>query len=542
MCGILIGMRWISYSSDILRRLWLAVAVLPLLVGAVDFGAAKNYPNIGLKFPILRTAKADPVPPPEATSYIRVEADTLTRVDLFTPYDLWYRQVCCARWFDLAGNRLILGRMSHSLPEANEVAVSRSTFDTLMLSAEVSSRLSTDVQMKEWVEAFSGYTVYSAKGISQNGAALNTLYYFACEKTNVLIYAFQPSQLEGSTNPDWFCVILESPGAHDFSKLKAQVEESFLGKIEIPSRSSKEDGVVVEELAVSKKNALPVDVPDHPVRLEARKSIENYDTWWIHEADGFVILSDVSSETGKPVVTDLRKTMPLLKQAFMKLVPPLTREPDVAIIRIFQNPEEYIRYVGQAYAWTGGIWMPARRELVLREAPTTEALSKTLRHEAVHQYLSYAYCLMSAPPWMNEGHASFFENTSVTSKGKLLFEEDEKYVRLLLENMEAVTASIPDFMKANYTAFYAGTDAQREMKYALAWGIVYYLQKGAPVERNTKFKSVLPDLAAALAETQRYSTAMEAVLETLEMSVFQSNFKEFWTSRRSSAMQYDPLK
>jgi hypothetical protein len=518
------------------------MAVLPLLVGAVDFGAAKNYPNIGLKLPNLRYAKADPMPPPEATSYVRVEADTLTRVDLFNPFDLWYRRVCCARWFDLAGNRLILGRMSHSLPEANEVAVSRSTFDTLMLSAEPPSRSSADVQIKEWVESFSGYTVYTAKEISQNGAALNNLYYYPCDKTNVLIYAFQPSQLDGSTNPDWFCVIIESPGARDFDKLKAQAEEHFLSKIEIPSRSSKEEGVVVEELEISKKSAATFDWPDHPVRLESRKGVENYDTWWIYETDGFVILSDVSSETGKPVVTDLQKTMPIIKQAFMKLVPPLTREPDVAIIRIFQNPEDYIRYVGQAYAWTGGIWMPARRELVLREVPSTAALSKTLRHEAVHQYLSYAYCLMSAPPWMNEGHASFFENTHVTSKGKLSFEEDEKYVRLLLENMEAMTASIPDFMKASYTDFYTGTDAQREMKYALAWGIVYYLQKGAPVERNTEFKSVLSDLAAALVETQNYSEAMDKVLASIDMSVFQSNFKEFWTSRRSSAMQYDPLK
>ncbi|MEI7947523.1 MAG: DUF1570 domain-containing protein [bacterium] len=542
MCGILEDMRWVSYRTEIVTRAWLALAVMPLLAGAVDFGSSKNYPNIGMKFPNLRNAKADPVPPPEATSYVRVGADTMTRVDLFAPYDLWYRRVCCARWFDLSGNRLILARMSHQLPEASEAMVSRQTFDTLMASAETTFNSSTEAQMKEWVEAFSGWKVYSPKGLSQSGAALNNVYYYPCDKTNVLIYTFQPSQLAGSTSPDWFCVILESPGARDFGKMKAQFEEQFIGKIEIPSRSSKDAGVVVEELDVAKKNALPVDLPDHPVRLEARKSVENYDTWWIHETEGFVILSDVSSEMGKPVVTELLKTMPMLKQAFTKLVPPLTCEPDVSIIRIFQVPEDYINYVGQARAWTGGLWMPARRELVLREVPSTAALSKTLRHEAFHQYLSYAYCLMSAPPWMNEGHACFFENTSVTSKGKLSFDEDEKYVGLILENLETLVAFIPDLMKANYTDFYAGTEAQREMKYALAWGIVYYLQKGAPVERNTEFKSMLPDLAAALAETQSYSTAMETVLGTVDMTVFQSNFKEFWTRRRSSAMQYDPLK
>lgn len=530
------------YSLGKVKRLFIGVAVFPLLAAAVDFGTPKNYPNIGMKFPILRNAKADPVPPPEATSYIRAEADTLTRVDLFAPYDLWYRRVCCARWFDLSGNRLILARMSHQLPEANEAVVSRQTFDNLMASSEAIFNSNTGAQMKEWVESFAGFKVYSPKGLSQSGAALNSVLYFACDKTNVLIYTFQPSQLEGSTNPDWFCVILEAPGARDFDRMKAQFEDQFIGKIEIPRRSSKDSGVVVEELEIAKKNTLPVDLPDHPVRLEAHKSVENYDTWWICETEGFVILSDVSSEMGKPVVLDLLKTMPLLKQAFTKLVPPLTREPDVAIIRIFQSPDDYISYVGQARAWTGGVWMPARRELVLREVPSTAAISKVLRHEAFHQYLSYAYCLMSPPPWMNEGHACFFENTSVTSKGKLSFEEEEKYVRMLLGNLEAVTVLIPDLMKATYTDFYSGTDAQREMKYALAWGIVYYLQKGAPVERNTEFKSMLSDLAAALVDTQSYSAAMETVLGSIDMTVFQSNFKEFWTSRRSSAMQYDPLK
>lgn len=35
---------------------------------------------------------------------------------------------------------------------------------------------------------------------------------------------------------------------------------------------------------------------------------------------------------------------------------------------------------------------------------------------------------------------------------------------------------------------------------------------------------------------------MESLLATVDMPVFQSNFKEFWTRRRSSALQYDPLK
>jgi len=532
--------KWFRYLLGA-KCICCALVLLPFFVHAVDFGPVKNYPNIGLAFPNLRQPQADPVPPPEAYSYISIDEHNLSRVDQFKPYDLWYRWVCCGRWFDLSGNRLILGRLSHDLPVATSEKITRTAFDQLLTETKLTSS-EAEKQMKVWVEAFSGYKVAPPEKLSQSGSVLGTIYTFPCEKTNVLIYTFHPNRMEGDHNPDWFCVIVETPPVRDINKVRAQIVSDFLGKIETPSRSSKEEGATVDELEVAKKERLPIDLPDHPVRLEARKSVENYDAWWIHETEGFVILSDVSSEMGKPVVTELLKTLPLLKKAFTTLVPPLTLDQDIAIIRIFQRPEDYVNYVGQDKAWTGGVWMPARRELVLREVPSTTAISKTLRHEAFHQYLSTAYCLLSTPPWMNEGHATFFENATVNAKGKLVFEENERYVNLILENMDALLPVLADFMKASYADFYSGTDAQREMKYALSWGLIYYLQKGVPTESNASHKTLLATLGVELADTQDYAQAMERVLAGLDMKTFQSSFKEFWVRRRSAAKQYDPLK
>ena len=374
-----------------------------------------------------------------------------------------------------------------------------------------------------------------------NAFTLDELLFFPCEDPNTLIYAFRPRRVGNTSNPDWFCVILEAYDAPDHDELKTDFEEKFIAKIAIPSRTSKDDGAAVEELNVTKRNARPVDLPDHPVRVEARKSIENYDDWWITETEGYVILSDVDSSTGKTFVSDLQDTMPALKAAFMKLVPPLTREPDISSIRIFRDRTDYIRYVGVNHAWSGGLWMPARRELVLLHSMDSHTLLRTLRHEAFHQYLSYAYCMIAAPPWMNEGHASLFENASVSSKGKVTLDEDEKKVALLLDNMDVVIEALPDLFKADYAGFYSGTSGQRQLKYAMAWGIIYYLQKGAVQERNTPFKTLLPDLASALVETRKYPIANEHVLETISMSVFQTNFSEFWRQRRASAIQFNPL-
>ena len=508
---------------------------------AVDWGTVKNYPNIGLMFPTLRAAKADPVPLPEAFPYLLVSTDTLTRQDLFAPYELWYAQECCARWSDSAGNRLVIGRVAHRFVDADESYVSRQSFAMLSTSTSAQVNPRDAEHVHTWVADFSGVAIGEAEKVKLNAFTLEELLFFPCDAPNTLIYAFQPRRIGNASNPDWFGVVFESPDAPDFDELKAAFEENFLAKIALPSRTSKDTGAAAEELAVTKRDARPVDLPDHPVRVEARKSVENYDDWWIAETEGYVILSDVDSKTGKTFVSDLQDTMPPLKAAYLKLVPPLTREPDIAVIRIFRDRADYVRYVGDGQAWTGGLWMPARRELVLFLSTDIDALLRVLRHESFHQYLSYAYCMIAAPPWMNEGHACLFENASVSTKGKVTLDEDERRIALLLDNMDLVTEALPDFLRADYAAFYGGTSEQRQLKYAMAWGIVYYLQKGAAQERNTPFKALLPDLAAALSETRKYPVANEQVLEALDMPVFKNNFSEFWRKRRASAIQFNPL-
>jgi hypothetical protein len=242
------------------------------------------------------------------------------------------------------------------------------------------------------------------------------------------------------------------------------------------------------------------------------------------------------------VIRDLQDTMPALRQAYARLVPPLTSESDVALIRIFQSKADYVRYVGKDHAWTGAVWMPRRRELVLTQEQNKDEMMRLIRHESFHQYLSYAYCMLAAAPWMNEGHACLFENARVGAKGKVTLDEDPASCPLLLENIDLATASLPRLLQADYEAFYGGESAARKLKYATAWALAYYLQKGAPQERNTPFKSILPDFAAALAETHSYQEATSAAFKKIDMHVFQENFREFWLKRRASAMQYDPFE
>ena len=516
---------------------WMTASAL----AGVSFGPVRNYPNLGFKFAGLDKAKADPLPLPEALPYVVVGGETLMREDRFDPFELWYGLQCCGRWRNSRGHTLVLGRILNKLPLFSEEHVSRRQFFVGLSddASQVNPRNADHID--EWVATFIDTPVYEAEPLKLNAFSLDELRYYPCAATNTLVYAFRLREIGSSTDTDWFCVRLDAPGEPDLAALRSQFEEQFIGQIALPLRVARDEGAEAEELDVSRKGMKAPDQPNHPIRSEARKSVENYENWWFAETDGYIILSDVATEVGKSVIRDLQDTMPAMRRAYAKLVPPLTRESDVALIRIFQSRDDYVRYVGADRSWTGAVWMPGRRELVLTQEMHKDEMLRSIRHESFHQYLSLAYCMLAAAPWLNEGHACLFENASVDSKGKVTLEEDPSRCPLLMENIEQVTTFLPSLIQADYETFYKGDLLEKKLKYAAVWGLAYYLQKGAPQERNTPFKSILSDFADALAETRNYALATSAAFEKVDMNVFQENFREFWLKRRASAMQYDPL-
>jgi len=508
---------------------------------AISFEPAKNYPNLGLMLPRLANAKATPLPMPQAYPVVLVGDETLDREDRFDPFELWYNSQCCARWRDASGNRLVIGRMTHHLPDFADEQVSRARFSAAADDDGNAVDPKSADQVNEWVATFADSPVYEPEPLKLNGAALDDVLYYPCDSAAELIYAFRPRRVGNAKSFDWFCVTLQAPGEADRAALRALFEEQFLGRLALPSRASKNEGVEAEEVQASRKGEAPLDQPGHPVRAEARKSVENYDDWWFAETEGYIILSDVHTEVGKSVIRDLQATLPALRQACLQLVPPLTHETDVALLRLFQTRDDYVRYVGEERAWSGGMWMPGRRELVLFQQGSKDDMMRTIRHEAFHQYLSHAYCMLSAAAWLNEGHACLFENARVDRKGKVTFEEDPERGPLLIENIDTAVTLLPFLLRATYDEFYDGTPAGRKLKYAMAWGLAYYFQKGAPLERNTPFKAILPNYAAALAQTRNRDEATALTFKDVDMAVFQENFREFWLKRRGSALQYDPL-
>jgi len=528
--------------KKLLLYIFSAVITWTVHAGMPSFDAPINYPHIGLMLPPLSQSKPRPLPMPDAHTYLAVDLDILEREDRFDPFELWFHSQCEGRWQDTRGNTLTLGRITQILPSFSEEHVTRERFAIEIADSDYQINSRKVEQIHEWAASFCHLQLSEPEPLNINSIALSQIYSYPCAASNTLVYTFHPRRIGNARNFDWYCVIMQAVDIDDFEKFQLLFEDNYIAKIAQPAATSKDEGSTSTQIDTSRKGKKDFDQPNNPVRLAARKSVENYEEWWFAETDGYIILSDVNTDLGKSLIEKIQSNMPRLQAAYRKLLPPLTESSDISLIRIFQFKSDYDQYVGAGKEWSGGMWMPQQRELVLTQEFHTEEIMRTLRHESFHQYISYAYCMISPPPWMNEGHACFFEAARVDSKGKVMLEEDDKRLQILLENLDLATSLIPVMLDMTYNEFYGGTSADRSLSYALAWGLAYYLQKGAPLERNTPYKEILPDLAASLAASRNYRDATALTFSQVDMDVFQSNFKDFWLKRRASAMQFDPLE
>lgn len=521
----------------------LLLFLLPLsLFAGLSFDSPKNYPAMGIMFPNFSRGLGDPIPLPEAHAYVPVNAsDTLTREDRFSPYELWHQLQACGRWRDPDGRSMLIGRLTHRYPSQLEKHVSRERFSLEMArSASLIDPKKLD-QLSEVVAAFTLTPVYSPVRKKIDKFALDQVLHFPTDAEDQLIYAFRPRRTGSSSAHDWFCVSFQFLKGENALQYQSKIEEDFLRQIKLPPRTSKDSGVTGEELDVEDPEKV-TRFPYHPVRAEARKSIENYDNWWVAETEGYMILSDVYSETGKSLIRELQKELPAMRALCRSMLPPLAPlQNEVSLIRIFQRQEDYLRYFGPGMEWSCGAWVPQRRELVLFQKGGIEEMMPIIRHESFHQYLSYAYGMLQTSPWLNEGHACLFESAWMGSKKQMLISENEDRAYILTHNLDTATALLPLLFTMSYDTFYDGTQSERSLKYAMAWGVSYFLQKGVPVSVVPEtYPKILSNYSSSFAKTHQELEATEDAFAGINMEEFQDAFRTFWLSERVSAEQYDP--
>lgn len=509
---------------------------------APSFRVDKNYPEVGLRFRTLGNSVPEPLAQPKTHTYTFTRGEEQTKRDLFDPSELWYASQHAGQWRDADGNVLILGRPTRLRPAFDQKHVSREAFDASLAAPETAFDPESAASLAAWVGAFASCTPRAPEPL-RTGFNLTHALFFPVEESATLVYAFRAKrrQANGRSDPsEWFCAVVKIGDGTFTSKVRKDFETQFLANVAaLPQVAG-----AAQAAGPSKALLPPVaadEIPDHPSRAAARKSIANMRGWWYAETMEYIFLSDIRSATGKGLVRELQETLPALRRAFATLIPPFDEKTDVSVVRIFEEQEAYRQYVGNKLEWSAGLWSPMRRELViLSQGRDREQTLEIIRHEAFHQYLFYASAMIENAVWFNEGHACFFEGAEVDAKGRVEIPENRRVAHLLRE-FDAVTAQIPVTLKADYAAFYNGAERLRQLNYTTAWALVYFLRKGAPSERLTAYAGILGAYLKALAETKDDAAATAAAFEGIDMPRFQKDFADFWRKGRNSGRRYDPL-
>lgn len=516
---------------------------------APSFRSDKNYPNLGLRIRVLGNSVPEPLAQFKTYTYTFTRGEESYKRDLFDPAELWYATQHAGQWRDEDGNVLILGHPAQQLPVITSQTkhVEREAFDKALADPAAAFDPASAEALTAWVKAFASCTPKTPEPL-RTGFNLASAVFFPVEESSLLVYAFRVKTRKpnGQTAPsDWFCAVIKIADSTPKSKVRKDFETQFLANVSAVAKTGtlSAAGVQPKALATSPASgkAPAVEIPDHPSRTAARKSIANMKDWWFAETPEYIFLSDIRSAAGKALVKELQATMPALRAAFAKLIPPFETATDVSVVRIFEAPAAYKQYVGKEHEWSAGLWAPMRRELViLSQGKDREQTLDIIRHEGFHQYLFYACAMTENATWFNEGHACFFETAEVDNKGHVEIPENAR-VEHLLRNLDAVARSLPKLIRTGYSGFYSGSDEQRSLNYTAAWALVYYLRKGVAVDGQDRYAAVLDTYLRTLAQKKDAEAATTEAFKDINMGHFQKAFADFWKKDRNAARRHDPL-
>lgn len=537
----------------ICRSKFYAACVLLVSAGAAlalpEFDAAqpKAFPEQGVRFPVLARATALPERMPETRLFFFNEDGEDERLDFFSPPMLWYLDQLVGQWITADGVALRVARVTCRPPELDAPALTYEDFADFVLSDENRiTKRTPQPELLEWVRVFTGMKTAAVQEVMINRFHLEDALLVNVEDPWTFVYLLRPKFADNRTS-NWMAFVLKAPSdtaaeGETPKQWQAMIEEQVVKQLATLSRFEMGRD---EEGAVMNRKGLGAATPggeDHPVRLVARRTVAPYPAWRVTEIDNAILLSDVPEIVGDAFANEVTRVFQPLRRGMARLLPPFSDAPDIAVVRIVRSGMMFERYAGETHKWAAGIYVPSRRELVMRQADAIDEMMRVFKHESTHQYLHGAFAGLDISAWFNEGHAVFFESTTVTQTGRVEFDEHRSYIDIVTQNLDAMTELLESLFAWSYQDFYAGTDDERRARYALSWAFVYYVYKGAPLEHQPTHASLFTTYADALYETGDSREATRRMLATTTMPSLKYNFKNFWNAKRTAARTVDPLK
>lgn len=506
-------------SRVYITALLMVAALTPPLKAEPRFTRAQWMSDIGLTMPLPDGFVANPLEMPRAEAYLVTEGGRNRLEDRFEVLDLWMAMMVRGRWRDNDGNELTIARLTAALPDEKVgTTATRSEFRRSLQPLAVKDEAARDSA----VEALVPVDLLPPERVRRNGRR-NFLELWRYPSTNeaVIVYAFRPRSPERREEPEWYMASFICAPGEEVAKVEECIDEDFLEELSLPAARARTGVVPVCDDKASETDLLAEDY---------RRNVVNYSNWHFVRSGDLMITDNLDGYSRLSFIGTLTNELPRLRREYASAVPPALADGfHPAAIRVFGSREEYLAYVGVEARWTGAIWSPIRRELVLYLSENgVEELLRTVWHEAFHQYLSYAGSMISSSPWLNEGHAELFENSHFDGNGRLVYDCEAERTSFVNINAVKLAQAIPGLLTMDYDDFYEGDQGARKIKYWLAWSIAYFLQVGAPEVRFRPFEKTRAEYLAELIRTRSAKAATQKVLAGEQLDDFIAEWLKFW--------------
>ena len=460
-----------------------------------------------------------PLDMPRAEAYL-VREDGVSRLeDRFDRLNLWMSQALIGRWVDDEDRLFILSALETCPPSVDRSATqTRADYESRKVPMKrVRANADFPAVFRDAIAILAPCAVVAKpRSPRQLPRGYKEVYYWQ-NPTNYsdIVCTFLPER----TNT-WFLASWTLAPEDDYPTQMQAFEDKFL-RDDFPSqvsrlRSSTEGREILDG---GRERKL--------LRRDAHHAIAAYANWRFTGAEEFAVLDDLPA---RGFVETLTNDFPVMRAKYAAAIPsPLDGSNVLSVVRIYASRDEYLDALetdGMTnMAWSAAYWSPGRRELVAHlSAGDEKELMRTVRHEAFHQYLSYASSMISSSPWFNEGFAQYFEDDANADWGEGFDLTDE--------NVDRMSAAIPGLLMMDYERFYGGSDLERRFKYKLAWSVVRFIEKGADEVRLKPFEGLKKRYMDALIETRDMRKATSAAFKDADLlKQFVAEWKKFWKKR-----------
>lgn len=487
-------------------------------VAALAFGEARPIGGTDLAMPLFAAQTPLPLEMPRAASYIVSHGEGKSIVDRYDLADLWTARAVKGRWIDPEGRVLTLARLDTHVPYGSDAdAMTRADYYAMAKELLPNDLPGRDAAVRALAPAPAAKLLDPVRPRRSRRRNFREIVEYPAETADAtpapaLVWAFRMKNPGKDAYQGWYLATLELLPDDLLDSVRAVWEEDFLDRVQPGAAIGMQDRPTAEKELLFRDRAA---------------SVAAYPEWRATQADEFSILDNLQDRGA--FAGALTNEIAVMRRAYAASAPsPVALVNSVALMRVFKTKREYLDYVGDDFEWTAGVWDAEHRELAAwLPGGGEEDLMKTLRHEAFHQYLAAAAELVTASPWFNEGHAEMFECAAVKD-GEARIQPSIANMRLVRPRAKELAALLPSVLAMDYKEFYAGGLEEVELKYALAWSIAYFLEKGAPLIRNRPFDGLREKYMQELVSSRSRAAATAAVFTDDVLERFTAAWIDFY--------------